>query len=512
MGAKLFLLFSNSGTSIMKGLTFRDALNAISLRAARVRQWQNETGHRTRMGGRALYASQWSNHMRRFSMRSWLIMSAVGLGWAASASAVEPVSFMTRRTDSILNRPADRLDVQLVSCTNDPSCQAPAAAAGTGCDAGAGTGCDGMAGDCVGGDAGCGTFGGCGLLGSDGSEPFDLGTALLGEDSGWDVGGWVSAGYTNKSDGVLNTRPDALNIHQAWLYAEKIADGSEGLDWGARVDALWGLDGENTQAYGNPNRNKWDFQNSFDHGSFHNAIPQAYGVLAYDKLSVKIGHFYTPAGYEVVPSNGNFFYSHAFTWNFTEPFTHTGALATYTASDDVTLYGGWVEGWDTAFSRNNGGSSFIGGATVKASDNVTVSYIGLYGNQGWIGHGTTHHLVVTSTLTDKLTYVLSSDIDNGNRGILGGTNTFHSVSAANYLLYNINDKLSAGVRAEWIKVNGVSYYEVTKGINIKPAPNLIIRPEVRYQWSPAGQKAGGFNPLGVPVDQTILGIDAIYTF
>ncbi len=78
-------------------------------------------------------------------------------------------------------------------------------------------------------------------------------------------------------------------------------------------------------------------------------MPQAYGTVAYDKLSVKVGHFYTPAGYEVVPATGNFFYSHAFTWNFTEPFTHTGALASYAASDELTLMGGWVAGWDSGF-------------------------------------------------------------------------------------------------------------------------------------------------------------------
>jgi len=423
-------------------------------------------------------------------------MSAVGLGWATSASAVEPVSPSIRRAEAILSTPADRFDINLVSCTTDAGCDTPA----TGCDT-AGTSCDDILGDCAGGGCGCGLFG----------ERFDLGTTLLGEDSGWDIGGWLQSGYTNKSDGVLNTRPDSYNLHQAWLYAEKTADGSEGLDWGARVDIMYGLDGENTQAFGN-NPGRWDFQNGFDHGAFHSAIPQAYGVLAYDKLSVKIGHFYTPAGYEVVPATGNFFYSHAFGWNFTEPFTHTGALATYTASDDVTLYGGWVAGWDTGFDRFNGGSAFIGGATVKATDDITVAYIGTVGNLGKIGDGNSHHVVVTTALTDKLNYALSSDVTTTNTGVFGGT-TFHSVSAANYLIYNINDRLGAGARAEWLKLDGVSYYQTTLGINVKPTGNLTIRPEVRHQWSPAADKIGGNNPIGLSTtDDTILGIDAVLTF
>ena len=437
--------------------------------------------------------------MRRFSMRSWLIMSAVGFGWAASASAVEPVSPSIRRAEAILSTPADRLDIQLISCTDGAACDT-------------GSSCDGMAGDCVGGcEDGCGLFGGCGLLSGESGDAFDLGTSLFGEDSGWDVGGWVQAGYTNKSDGVLNTRPDALNVHQTWIYLEKVADGSKGLDWGARVDAMYGLDGENTQAFGN-NPGRWDFANGFDHGAFHSAIPQAYGVLAYDKLSVKLGHFYTPAGYEVVPATGNFFYSHAFTWNFTEPFTHTGALATYTASDEVTLYGGWVAGWDTGFDAFNNGSAVIGGATVKATDDISVSYIGTVGNLGKIGDGNSHHIVATAALTDKLNYALSSDITRTNAGVFGGT-TFHSVSAANYLIYNLTDKVGVGGRAEWIKLDGVSYYETTVGVNVKPTPNFILRPEVRHQWSPGADKAGGNNPIGLPTtDDTIVGIDAILTF
>ena len=71
-----------------------------------------------------------------------------------------------------------------------------------------------------------------------------------------------------------------------------------------------------------------------------------------------------------------------------------------------------------------------------------------------------------------------------------------------YFLYDINDRLAAGVRMEWWKGDAItgyaphggvfpagggshSYYDVTVGLNIKPTQNLIIRPEYRYDWSPA---------------------------
>ena len=59
-------------------------------------------------------------------------------------------------------------------------------------------------------------------------------------------------------------------------------------------------------------------------------------------LSIKAGHFFTLIGYEVVGATGNFFYSHAFTMNNSEPFTHTGVLGTYDLGDGYTSYFGWT--------------------------------------------------------------------------------------------------------------------------------------------------------------------------
>ncbi len=50
---------------------------------------------------------------------------------------------------------------------------------------------------------------------------------------------------------------------------------------------------------------------------------------------LKVGHFYTIIGYEVVTAPDNFFYTHAYTMQYGEPFTHTGVLATYNANDQL---------------------------------------------------------------------------------------------------------------------------------------------------------------------------------
>ncbi|MBW3543831.1 MAG: porin [Planctomycetes bacterium] len=359
--------------------------------------------------------------------------------------------------------------------------------------------------DCVGnGCAGNGCDDGCDL-----GEPWSLSDEILG-DSDLTIGGWTSVGYHSRSLGGLmfNNNSNDINLHQQWLYAEKVADGECGLDWGFRFDVMYGLDGENTQAFGNP-PGTWDFMNGFDHGIYHWALPQLYLELASGDWSVKAGHFFTPAGYEVVGAPGNFFYSHAYTHVYNEPFTHTGALVTYSAGEDTTIYAGWTAGWDTGFEDfndgdNSDGSNFIGGFSIGLADDVTFAYITTVGDLGVRGEGYTQHIVVTADVTDKWQYVLSSDLVETN---LGGD---HQISAANYLFYTVNDCVKTGVRAEWWKTGGESIYEVTAGVNIRPHANLVFRPEVRTQWS--DNTAFAEQTLGLPMGDTVFGIDAVLAY
>lgn len=365
---------------------------------------------------------------------------------------------------------------------------------------------------CAPAEGGC-TDGACG-------ETCDTGWCDLGDpwkicdnnDSGFNVGGWTQFGYHNGSTGLFNRHPHRINAHQMWLYAEKVADGSEGLDWGFRSDLVYGVDAQDTQAFGN-NPGEWDYQNGWDHGIYGWAMPQLYAEVAYDKLKVKVGHFFTLIGYEVVPATGNFFYSHAFTMYNSEPFTHTGALATYTVSDSLEVYGGWTLGWDTGFDQNNGGSNFLGGFSQALSEDVRFIYITTVGDLGWRGPGYSHSVVLDMALTEKLKYVIQSDLVNANadfvdlgipKNQVGFLN--HSYGLNQYLIYQINDCVAAGTRLEWWKAGGDSQYGWTTGLNVKPHANVIVRPEIRYDWNP------GTSFVGYNESEWILGVDAIFTF
>ncbi|MDG2305657.1 MAG: outer membrane beta-barrel protein [Candidatus Binatia bacterium] len=362
-------------------------------------------------------------------------------------------------------------------------------------------------------------------LGSDyyGSEPMKFlsndgeGYTLKGvlNDESWlNFGGWASLGYTSRSTGMFNSDPSRINNHQSWFFLEKEADGSEGLDWGFRFDGMYGTDAGDTQSFGNRPGN-WDFENGFDRGGGYGfAIPQLYAEVAYEDFSLIGGHFYTLLGYEVVTSPDNFFFSHAFTMYFSEAFTHTGALLNYSGLDMFEFYAGWTAGWDTGFDQFGGGSSFLGGASFTPIDEVSVTYILTGGNLGAIGDGYSHSIVVDTAPLPGLNYVLQSDYLTTNEDVLGSGNAGYSTIGINqYLMYSIFDELGVGARVEWWKPNGVSYYEATFGLNLRPLPNLIIRPEARWQWSPAANDDPGRNVAGLPVDEgAILGMDMIFTF
>ena len=419
--------------------------------------------------------------------RSWkslvagfAIVSGLTAGTAVEAGDAYSAGGAKARTEQIFAESSHDMTAQLTSLS--------ATADATGCDLGYGQGCGQ---GCGIDDIGCGDGCGEGLFGTTG-------------DSAIKIGGWVQVGYHNRvtpagvtpNDGLsFNSHPDRLNLHQSWLYAEKVADGSKGFDWGFRADVLYGVDGPDTQSFGSPGQ--FDNSSSFTRGGGYGwAIPQLYAEVAIGDLSIKAGHFFTLVGYEVVGAPDNFFYSHALTQFNSEPFTHTGVLGTYSASDDTTLYGGWTAGWDTGFDNVNGGSTFLGGFSTAVGDDATFTYIttiGNFGNRGNGADGYAHSLVLDVNLADDLNLVLQSDVVRVGDDDDLGVNT--------YLIKTINDQLGVGVRAEWWKNEGISQYNVTGGVNIKPTDNLTFRPELRYDWLDPN--------VG---DQFTFGMDAIFTF
>lgn len=226
----------------------------------------------------------------------------------------------------------------------------------------------------------------------------------------------------------------------------------------------------------------------------------------------------------------NFFYSHSYSHTFGEPFTHTGALASYQRNENVTFYGGWVDGWDEGFEGRNGGSMFLGGVAWTMSPKATLAW---YVSAGKLGTGEAfpgaasgdlyyNCFVFTYKLTDKWTYVLEHDLGSNNNvsPTTGVDNQWYEVN--NYLMYKVSDCLSYGGRFEWfddpqgarvVAGDRGSYFAATAGVNWRPHANVTIRPEIRYDCFNGMAGPGGlpFNN-GASSSQLSFGADAYFTF
>jgi hypothetical protein len=343
----------------------------------------------------------------------------------------------------------------------------------------------------------------------------------------------------------ITTFPDRDDgqFNQLYVAMERTApDKNCGWFVGGRVDLLYGSDYFFTTAAGldgTPQGNvpRWG-QNNFQYGL---AMPQLYAETDWDDLKVKWGHFYTIIGYEVVPSTGNFFYSHSFTMQYGEPFTHTGILASKPWCEYWTWYAGITSGWNE-FDLT-GGPQFLGGITytdkdygslafgIVTGDDSTVNLPGIGPNE----NRTMYSIVWTRNLSSRWTYVLQHDL-----GVQQGAVTANGTREADwyginqYLFYKINCCWTAGIRAEWFHdqdgfvVTGLrpgnpvagdffpnsDFYEVTIGLNWKPNANVDIRPEARWDWYHGPGAANGDFPFGDAnrKDQALLGVDAIVQF
>mgnify|MGYP000703969326 CR=1 FL=1 len=242
------------------------------------------------------------------------------------------------------------------------------------------------------------------------------------QDLGFEVGMWASAGVTyashNRSDHnnaplSFNDRNNEMLLNQLNFYIEKAVN-TEGGKWdiGGRADFMYGTDATaGAQAAGWDDN--WDPKNPNSYYGI--AMPQLYAEIYApigNGITAKLGHFYTSIGYEVVTSPDNFFYSHAYTMLYAEPFTHTGAMFSYDINDNVSINAGTVLGWDNA-TTNGGAWNFLGGASWTSNDqasSVTVQLIsGDMNDTGPSINQTMYSVVATHDFSDQLHYVFQHD-------------------------------------------------------------------------------------------------------
>lgn len=364
------------------------------------------------------------------------------------------------------------------------------------------------------------------------------------------TGGWLQQGITfnpdNPDDGfngpvATNDWDDEYQMNQMWLYFDRPADNG-GCGWavGGHVDLIYGTDYRFGINHGLEDRiNQSEFQN------YGLVIPQAYLEIAYNRLSVKLGHFAGILDYEVVPAILNPFYSHSYSYGYTVPQLVTGALADYKLNDQWSVQAGFHRGW-FMFEDTNDTLDFMGGVKwVSLDQRTSVAYAVSVGpqdppadvnNNPGDQDRFVYSLVLQQQVTDKFKYILVHNLGIEQHALPTGQDA-EWYGLNQYFLYTINPCWSANLRVEWLRdddgarvagpgnLPGVAafsgrqftgnFYAITAGLNWRPHPNLLVRPEARWDWF---DQEGPLGPTGLPFDggnsdeQFTFGIDAIVTF
>jgi hypothetical protein len=406
----------------------------------------------------------------------------------------------------------------------------------------------------------------------------------LFKSSGLTLGGWLQGGVTvsnhdsnTRFNGpvTFNDRDSEFQLNQLYLYLQRaVATEGDSFDIGGRADFLFGTDAIYTQAYGVPAydvntlnplvRSTWDLNFLRNTNRFYDiALPQLY-LEAYipvgNGLNLKAGHFYTPIGYEVVTAPDNFFYSHAYTMQYGEPFTHTGLLANYSFDKNWSVVAGLLTGsatggWDGGWDRQLGNWSGLLGATWTTEDKGTSANItGTLGDTS--EHSTTkfgmYSIVLKHNILDSLHAVLQHDHGYAEGVAVpgGAVKDAEWYGVNGYLMYDILDNLGIGIRGEWFRdqdgfrvcspgrvaaatndsygaafssaasflsnCQPASYYELTVGLNYKPLKWITLRPNIRYDWVDGRDTSSGlsYKPFGNgdKSEQFLFSADAIITF
>jgi hypothetical protein len=334
--------------------------------------------------------------------------------------------------------------------------------------------------------------------------------ALQGTWPGWcldserlQLSGWTDISFTGSSDRVsnlpmgFNYRANEFLLEQNWVRFEQqvITDNTTQPTFGFRTD--WILPGS-------------DYRFTLPRGIFNsqltadNGEPARYGIDPIDfyaeanfptvarGLDVKLGRFFCLFGIESNAAVDNALLSHGYTFIY-DPFTHTGTVATLKLTDAWTAQAGVVTGSDM-FVGPEMNATFLGGVkwtSTGSRDSVSFNVIlgkGRFDQQHNFHNPQVFDLTYVHKINPRLTYSFE--------GLFGYTDSVPEIGTAywagivNYLTCDLTPRLSGTTRLEFFDdaqgqrtgFRGL-YTALTAGLNFRPRKDIIIRPELRYDYN-----------------------------
>jgi hypothetical protein len=319
---------------------------------------------------------------------------------------------------------------------------------------------------------------------------------------------------------VFDTRSDTFALDVAELVVQRGV--SSPGDAGFRVDLTFGSLIPKVTAAAGLFRDENGVAGSFDlqQAYFSYVAPAGRG------LRIDAGKFATYFGYELIEGydgyNDN--HSHSFLFGYAQPITHTGLRITYPFSGAVAAQLHLVNGWDNALDNNTGKS--VGAQlalTPSSRASVLLNYLG--GPEQTDENSNLRHafdLVATFKAAPALTFAVNYDYGQEESVALpetagGGTANASWQGVAGYGRVTISPAVALILRAEWFddrqgaRTGYVqSLKECTLTPEFKPHPHLVIRADLRRDWSSRDVFETSDGTYGR--SQVTLGVNGIFVF
>jgi hypothetical protein len=229
---------------------------------------------------------------------------------------------------------------------------------------------------------------------------------------------------------------------------------------------------------------------------------QGYVQYVTGKATILGGKFLTLAGAEGAVPTGDVNVTRSLLFWYSEPTTHVGVRAVYTASEKATFTIGVNNGWNNDGSVPNGGKTAELAMSLTPSKTFSLAAATYYGafdlGGGLVGNRALVDVVGTWTATPALTVVLNADWDQQDHASGPGTGTASWYGVAGYLNYAINSVWRISLRGEYLDdKDGFNFGTSTKveegtlTFGYMPAKKFELRLEARYDtYKPDG---GGSN-------------------
>jgi hypothetical protein len=332
--------------------------------------------------------------------------------------------------------------------------------------------------------------------------------------------------------------PGTLQLHQADIHAIRLPDTyqTDHIDWGFRIDALYGQDYRFTTMKGLFSNQLYvnNQQYGFD-------MPMIYGDLyipwVAQGMNIRVGRFISLPDIEAQLAPDNYMFSHSLLYGY-DPYTQVGIMATIKLDKQWTIQFGLTAGNDVApwdpdarfsptaciqWTSASNKDSIYGCANTINGAQFVPSTGG--GNVNQIVGTWSHSFSQTINMQTEAWYMWQKNVP----GCSGQTNTPGGISlpfgcapipgdtqewaVVNYLNFQLTPKDSLSLRNEYFddingQRTGIATRYVGHGIGWTHffKQNVFIRPEFVYQYAldnPAFQQGTKFTQFVAAADLII---------